>query len=227
MARFSLPEVAQSVFSLARFCAMAKDLLARREGQSGQVKDRSVLIEDLEAWGFPCSEFDVFDLLFVPALGMKLAGAHDPGLATFLSGTLAYAFDKAADEELLFTAALPYGYREGAEIIPLALWAPSGTDTTGAVVWGLELTWASQGVAFQATQTITATSNPEGTAHQLKAARFSAFPGPGKKIGSVIQGRVYRDADNGSDGYDEDAYLLGVGFVFAKSSVGGRKAFTK
>lgn len=227
MARLSLPEVAQSQFSLFRFCTVAKDLLERREGQRGKAGDRSVLIEDLKAWGFPCSEFDVFDLLFVPALGMKLGGVHDPGLSTFLGGTMAYAFDKTTDEELLFTASLPYGYREGAEIIPLALWAPSGTDTSGAVVWGLELTWASQGVAFQATQTITATSQPEGTANQLKAARFSAFPGPGKKIGSVIQGRVYRDADAVGDGYDEDAFLLGVGFVFAKSSVGGRKAFTK
>lgn len=227
MPRFSLPEAAQSLFSLARFCAAAKEVLERREGVRGQAADRAVLVEDLEAWGFPCAEFDVFDLLFVPALAMTPGGSHDPGLSAFRNGTLAWAFDKAADEELFFTAALPYGYREGAEIIPLALWAPSGTDASGAVVWGLELTWASQGAAFQAAQAILAGSNPEGVAHQFKAARFAAFPGPGRRIGSVIQGRVYRDADNAGDGYDEDAFLLGVGFVHARSSVGARKAFTK
>lgn len=227
MPRFSLPEVAQTLFSLARFCGAVKDLLARREGLSGQAADRAVLVGDLEAWGFPCAEFDVYDMLFVPALGMRPGGVADPGLSAFKNGTKAFAFDKASDEELFFSAALPYGYREGAEIIPLALWAPSGTDASGDVVWGLELTWASQGVAFQAAQAITAASRPGGAAHQLKAARFAPFYGGGKGVGSVIQGRVYRDADNGGDGYNEDAFLLGVGFVFARSSVGGRKAFSK
>lgn len=225
--RYSLPEVAQALPGLGRFCAAVKDLLERREGQRGPATDKAVIVEDLVAWGLPCSAAEVYGFEFIPALSMKLGGSHDPGLSALTGGILAYAFDAATDEELFFSLALPFGYREGAQIIPVARWAPSGTDTTGAAVWGLEYAWASEDVLFPAAQTALAISNPGGAANVHRAARFAPLAAPGKKIGSVLMGRVYRDANHASDGYAEDAFLLGLGFVVTLSSLGARTAFTK
>lgn len=229
MSGTSLPEVSQSLSGLARFCSSVKELLEKREGVRGTEDDRSVLISDLEDWGFPSSEVDVYGISFMPATAMAKAGDADPDLEDFLDddSLKALAFDSGDTEELFFTIPMPYGYHEGEDVTPVALWAPSDDGIAGGVVWAIDLSWASPGKEFPAVKTITATSMPEGTAYQHKQAKFDALSGTGKQVGSIIQGRVYRDTDHASDGYGADAFLLGLAFVYARNSVGAREAFAK
>ena len=159
----------------------------------------------------------VWDDLRFPLIAQKLGGVNDPNFVKVLdngsgsTGLYAYAFDKAAEEEAFFIVQFPHQRKSGSNIVPHVHWMPTGTNT-GNVVWGLEYSWANINGTFGNSTIITVTDAGSGTADDHLIAYFDAISGTGKTSSSMMLCRVFRDATNVADTYDEDAALLEVDF---------------
>ena len=159
----------------------------------------------------------VWDDLRFPLIDLKLGGVNDPDFVQVLdngsssTGVYAYAFDKAAEEEAFFIVQFPHRRKSGSDVRPHMHWMPSGTDT-GDVVWGLEYTWANINGTFGNTTITTVTQTASGTANAHQMALFDAITGTGKTSSSMMLCRLFRDATNAADTYDEDAIGIEMDF---------------
>jgi len=159
----------------------------------------------------------VWDDLRFPIVSLKLGGVNDPNFVKVLddglgsTGLYAYAFDKTAEEEVFFAVQFPHKRKSGSNVRPHVHWMPTGTDT-GDVVWGLEYSWANINAAFGNSTIITVTQTASGTVNTHQMALMDAITGTGKTSSSMMLCRVFRDATNVADTYDEDAALIEVDF---------------
>ena len=167
-----------------------------------------------------------YEDLFIDMSNVTKGPANNPGFDVFLGALRAYAFSKTADEELFFTVPLPHDWKEGSDIIAHVHWAPKDTDT-GDVVWAMEYTWANRDATFPAPTTISATADAgDGTAHKHQATvNLGTISGTGKTISSILMCRIYRDVSE--DDYDNDAFLLEVGFHLQLDAIGSVDADDK
>ena len=164
------------------------------------------------------------------AFSTKLGGSKDPDWVKFKDdgsgsrGVYTFAFDKALVEEVYFAVQLPHGWNEGTNLMFHVHWAPSGTDTSGDVVWCLEYTWASINAVYSDTVVVGIADAPSGVAgtHQMTSA--IVIPASGKTASSMIMCRLFRDAASaegfGTDGYDEDAFMLEADFHYQVIAIG-------
>ena len=168
----------------------------------------------------------VFDDVTVPVTTSK-KGVADPPSDIYLTGNLlVYGFDKDGDESIQFVVQLPHTYVPGSDIMPHVHWFPTDGGT-GNVVWKLEYSWASFGSTFPSMATLSVTTPASGVENQHQIASFSAIDGTGQGISSMLVCRLYRDANNGSDTYGDDAGLLEFDFHIEINSLGSRSEFTK
>ena len=162
--------------------------------------------------------------LRVPMTSAKQGVTSPPGFDVFLDTVRAYAFSKAADEELFFVVQLPHAWKEGSDIIVHAHWAPKDTDT-GNVLWRLEYTWANIDGTFGATALTHETQDADGVAYKHQKVDMGTIAGAGKTISSMLICRVFRDTSG--DDYDNDAFLLAVDFHYQVDAIGSLTADSK
>lgn len=164
--------------------------------------------------------------IYVPMTQVTKGPDNNPGFDVFLGALRAYAFDKTADEELFFSVSMPHDWKEGSDIVAHVHWAPKDTDT-GDVVWALEYSWANRNATFPAPTTITAAVDAgDGTAHKHQTVvELGTISGTGKTISSILLCRVYRDVS--ADDYDNDAFLIEVGFHYQVDAIGSVNEDTK
>lgn len=126
------------------------------------------------------------------------------------------AFDQTTQEYGQFTVWMPDSW-DGGTITFRASWtAASGT---GNVIWGLQARCLGNDDAIDDTwgtaQTLTDGLIATGDMHI--SSESSAITIAGTPVaGEVVQFRVYRDADDGSDTLDADALLIGIKIYYVK-----------
>lgn len=122
-------------------------------------------------------------------------------------------------ESMEFTLQLPHSYKEGTDIYPHVHWAATSSNA-GNVIWNLDYYWQNSGDALPALVPIsTAATAASGTAWLSQYTAFPTINGTGKKISSMLIGRIYR-VPTGSDTYADDAALLEIDFHIQKDALG-------
>jgi len=164
---------------------------------------------------------------------IKLGGVNDPNFAVFKkdlpdtsTGVFLYWFDKDAEEELFFSFEAPLQYKEGTDINFEVYWVPKVNGGVGATVcWGLEHVHANEGSDFGVT-TIdcidTALPSEDLIADRHYRTEIVVCSGVGVKVGHIHICRLFRDATGagGTDDYDNDAGLLGIGIRYQADALG-------
>lgn len=154
------------------------------------------------------------------------AGLKAPGFDKFRDdgagsdGVFTYAFDKAAEEEVLFAVQIPHSYEPGTELRPHVHWSPGASEHTGTCRWALEYTIASYGKAFPVTKTIIMDDAGGGVAYAHQIADGADIPGTDIKESAMLICRLYRDATNAADTFDADAFLLEFDLHFKQNKLG-------
>lgn len=138
---------------------------------------------------------------------------------TISHGVYAYYFEKDSNEELFFSAQLPHTWLEGTGIEAHIHYIRPTSDT-GTVVWGLEYTWSNMGDEFSETKTIYTIDGEMETAFKHIYSSFGFINGEGKKLSSMLICRIFRDAENPLDTYNDDAGLLEIDFHIRNNSLG-------
>ncbi|NCO64741.1 MAG: hypothetical protein GW810_09740 [Flavobacteriales bacterium] len=146
-------------------------------------------------------------------------------------GVFAYWFDKSTEEEVYFMVQMPHKWKEGSDIYPHVHWSAKTNVGDTKVQWGLEYTWANVASLHGATTIITGNTpiTPVGTvdAYEHAITSLGTMSGSGKALSSMIICRIFRDADDASDTYGQDAGLFEIDFHYQVDSDGSREEYTK
>jgi hypothetical protein len=163
--------------------------------------------------------------------GVALAiGASAPDLIAFNGGTVyVRAFDGNVTMEQLF-GGTEYNHegKEGADISLHLHWAPT-TANTGNVKWQAAYWWFNANDASPGAETIISVVQAAGgVAWKPQKIAFPTVSGAGKKIGSQIGIRLFRDPSDAADTYPNDAVIaFTFGIHYECDSDGSREITTK
>jgi hypothetical protein len=157
--------------------------------------------------------------VYIPAGSLVAETGSEAGSLEVLDfGTIvhyAIPFDKDTDELVNFNLMMPKRYDHGSVYIQVAWTTRSGEGAAGDVVWFCEANKLDDGDALGADPASGDGSNTDawqadGDFH--RTAWFEVTPaGSISDDNPLLEFRVARDADNGSDDLDCDALLLGIG----------------
>lgn len=149
-----------------------------------------------------------WDDLRAPVNMGKLKGTADPTW-TANAGGQTLLFPMNDDKEVFFILQIPHAYIEGTDIVPHVHWVFAANRTDETVRWGLEYGWYNDGDNVGATDTIYClTDHCNNDALDLYRTDFPAIDGTGKEISSILNCRLFRDADAVSDNYSNNVYLF-------------------
>jgi len=170
----------------------------------------------------------------VPLSATNRGSANAPDFAKFMDdgggtpsqGVYTYLFNKNTEEEVYFEMQIPHAYKEGTDIEMHVHWSPMDTDT-GTVRWGLEYTVANVDGTFGNTTLIYVNDAADGTAKKHQVASFSGISGTGLTISCMLICRLFRDAGDAADTYDEDAALHEIDAHIEVNTIGSRDEWTK
>jgi len=156
------------------------------------------------------------ETVYIPAAGMVAESGADPGALTVLdNGTIVHygiPFDPDSDEFVNFNLVMPKRYDAGSLYLAVA-WTEIAA-TSGSVIWQAEANKLDDGDAMH--------GDPASGGGNVTDARSASYDynltdwfevtpaGSVSGDNPMIEVRLGRDADNGSDDMDADAYLLGV-----------------
>jgi len=124
-------------------------------------------------------------------------------------------------EELSGELELDHFWAEGTNIYPHVHWLPT-TAALGTVVWQLEYTWTNKLDVEPASTTIISVNPTEGVAWKNYRADFNFITGTGKKVGSLLAFRFFRDPGHPQDAYTPDAAVKMFGLHVLKNTFGSR-----
>jgi hypothetical protein len=130
------------------------------------------------------------------------------------SGPQIWVFrNNASIEAMSFTLQLPHNWKEGTTVYPHIHWIPRATGS-GNVKWNLDYTWANLDTGiFPAVTTISGISTGPFTVNQhLLTDLGTGIDGTGKTYSSVLICRIWRDASDAADTYNNDAAGLSMDF---------------
>lgn len=155
-------------------------------------------------------------------------GASAPDLVAWNGGTISvYAFNGAATSEQLFgTCEYNHEFAEDSDIYPHIHWAPTTTGA-GNVKWNLTYVWDNPNEGPSAEATISVVAAASGVAWRPTVSGFPAISGAGKKIGSQIQFRLWRNPADAADTYGDDAAIQTMGIHALVDASGSEGIFTK
>jgi hypothetical protein len=170
-----------------------------------------------------------WDDTMVPALSVK-TGAAAPTLGAFgPSGSIqTYLFQPSSqNDQCWFGIQMPHDWQEGTNIRPHVHWAPTTTGS-GAVMWGLEYTFANINAVFPAPTTIYCTGSAAGVAWTHQITGFTdEISGSGKTLSCVMMCRLFRNATHGDDTYAANCAMIGFDCHYIKNSLGSTQELVK
>jgi len=108
---------------------------------------------------------------------------------------------------------------DGGTITAVFYWTGASLGGSNDVIWALQgRSYADNDAIDQAFGTAQPVTDTLPAADDLAiSAATAAITITGAGASELVQFRVYRDADNGSDNYDDDALLIGVMITFGRS----------
>lgn len=150
-------------------------------------------------------QVDVWDDLLINSGIFTFLGASDPTAQSWQPGGigsnfLVYKFQ--LNDEAFFSCQVPHTYEEGTDLRAHVHWTPADrgvAESGNRVGWKLDCSWANINEVFPSSTTYDMSAQCTGTDdyHEIQSASVY-LPGIGKKISSIIYGRVYR-SDTGAD----------------------------
>jgi hypothetical protein len=156
-------------------------------------------------------------------------GASPPDLVQY-NGTNIYvrAFSgNVTLEELFGGTEYNHDGEEGADIHMHLHWSPT-TNNAGDVKWQLGYVWINNNGVATAETTVSVISSATGTAWDQIRASFPTIAGAGKKIGSQLGFRLFRDPNDAEDTYPDDAAItFTFGMHYELDQVGSNTIGTK
>lgn len=121
-------------------------------------------------------------------------------------------FDATTDENAQWTVIMPDSY-SGGTITAQFYWTANSTSTN-SVVWGIQGRAYADGDAIDqawgSAQTVTDANGSTANTVRISSATSAVTLAGSPAGGQLVQFRVYRDADNGSDNLAVDARLIAV-----------------
>lgn len=161
---------------------------------------------------------------------MKNNGSGSRGVQTFTFQDLS----ASNEQEVFFSIQMPHNWKEGTTIYPHIHWSPQ-TNTSGAVVWGFEYSWADYDattpIAFPNTTIITTTSatvtGSDVDKHLITAFGSLTPSGTQGKISSILVCRLFRNSSNAADNYAGNAALLSFDIHYEMDGIGSNSLYVK
>jgi len=148
-------------------------------------------------------------------------------------GVFLWMFSATSEQEIYFSVQIPHSYKVGTSLYPHVHWTTStGTPSGSNVVWGLEYTVMKIGGNFGNTTSISSNTvippigTPTGTTQHLITA-FSAIPGNGIEISTILVCRLYRAATDSRDTFGNAVGLLGFDIHYESDTQGSHTEYTK
>jgi hypothetical protein len=127
-------------------------------------------------------------------------------------------FDQTTDEFAQWTVVMPSDYDAGT-VTGVFYWL-ADSASTNSVVWALQgRSYADSDAIDQAwgtAQTVTDANNAQNDVNISPATAAITLAG-GPTASELVQFRVYRDADNGSDNLAADARLVAIRVTFTRT----------
>jgi len=170
-----------------------------------------------------------WDDMRVPINAVKLAGVNDPTWTAYSAGYLLAFAPQAVEgneERIFFIAQLPHSYAEGEDIEFHVHWVPE-TDDSAAVVWKLTYEWVGISGSFSSTSLIEATQIIDTEADKHFYTDLGTITGTGMGISSCLVCELRRHSSDGSDTFDDNAYLITCDFHFPVNTFGSRTETAK
>lgn len=142
------------------------------------------------------------------------------------TGVYGWHFAPDTEQQLFYTAMLPFNYVEDTDLILAFHWEPT-TAEEGTVVWGVEYTWCNNGNndVYPDTQIVTVEGETNGVVNQHLSTPVDKINGEGRKIRSGLKIRMFRDADDSRDTYPSDAILLQFGIRHRVNRLGSEEVY--
>jgi len=151
------------------------------------------------------------------------AWVGDTSLAAVDGDLTAPQLRNGQDDGRIAEFRLPNDYKDGTDLEPFAVWAPSSA-AAGNVVIELSYAASDEGTALSETAESMTTAVPE-TAYAPTRTDFTAISGTNLVKGSIVIFGAMRDGDAVADSYGADCVFLGVGFKYQAEGIGHEKAF--
>ena len=184
-------------------------------------------LDDLELSGELVLTDTVWDDLRAPVNQGKLKGTADPTWTDAVGGQV-LLFPINVDKEIYFILQFPHDYAEGTDIVPHVHWCYAANLVGGSVRWGMEYWWLEEGQVIGGSDTIYAlTPAANNDALTLYRTSLPGISGTGHKISSILNCRIFRDADDVSDNYSNNAYLLEFDIHYQKDGLGSAEELVK
>jgi len=147
-------------------------------------------------------------------------GSTSPANAVLNDITFVYSFKKNADECVLNALQMPNDYEEGTDVIVNIIWGPADTDT-GNVKWDVKYNLVDDGdnIATAATTLTLLQAGPGVTEQRVTTGDFT-IPGASILKSTLINLQVERNGSDGTDTYNNDAYLCAAIVQYTKNTLG-------
>lgn len=180
----------------------------------------------------------LWDDVTVPVTSTTASGSKKPtfdrvigdGSGPGSQGVFTYWFSASQEQELYFTLQLPHTYAEGTNVRPHFHFVLNTTTASGTIKFGLEYSWSNVDETFPNTTFVYGTYNV--TQNQQYKHLVQGFTdsiteinGTGKKISSMICGRVFRDVTN--DTFADVVGLLEIDFHILNNTDGSEQEYIK
>ena len=143
-----------------------------------------------------------------------------PDYIPFIDGILVPAFDSILVESLAVRFQLNHDVQVGSDMLPYINWSPSDASV-GNVRWCLEYAIADRSTGvFLNTIKLYFVQAASGVVGTNQFVEHDSLNVNAISQDALIMGRIYRDADDVSDTYTGDAFLLGVGMHYLTDKIG-------
>jgi hypothetical protein len=180
----------------------------------------------------------VYDDIRILPGAFSFSGTNDPTQVSYLpggSGLNTFLYEFALNDYATFTCQMPHDYKEGTDISVHVHWTPGyyGVDEIGhAVGWKVSLSWQNIWGAFDSMTTYNTGDVSYGYDNYHQMSVDTTISGTGKKISSMIIGRITRTDTGSDDTWAGTAtghlpLLLEVDFHYQKDTLGSRTLTTK
>ena len=133
-------------------------------------------------------------------------------------GVFLYFFSQNVEEEAYFVTQIPRSYKEGSSLKPHIHFV-TNSASAGNISWGLEYTWSNVDEDFADTTIIGLSDVLVNTQSKHYLQKLESIDGTGKKISSILIGRLFRDVSI-ENNYPAPVGLLEMGFYFEQCGIG-------
>ena len=165
----------------------------------------------------------VYNTVFLPARALH-AGVDAPSSEIY-NDTFYYVYQESSSEHLYFSFILPNDYSEGTTVaFSVYCLYHSANPITGDVNWRITCNWNNVAASFGSILYLDSVISIDATDRYMVSIT-DEFIGTGKKMGSVISGKITREGQE--DSLLDSISLYGIGLNYLVDGFGSTNRLTK